>query len=76
MDGVFGTRRASMGRDVCGSQATAVTGLRRARYRGLAKTHLDHVTAAAALNLIGVLNGHPLDRTSSHLAYLELALAA
>jgi transposase len=61
-------------------QATTVTGLRRARYKGLAKTHLDHVTAATALNLIRVHawgNGHPLDRaSSSHLARLELALTA
>lgn len=61
-------------------QATAVTGLRRARYRGLAKTHLDHVYAAVALNLIRLdawWNGHPLDRTrTSHLARLELSLAA
>ncbi|GAA1908844.1 transposase [Streptantibioticus ferralitis] len=27
-------------------QATAVTGSRRARYRGLAKTHLDHIYSA------------------------------
>ncbi|KAK1185838.1 transposase [Streptomyces sp. NBS 14/10] len=32
-------------------QATHTTGLRRARYRGLAKTHLDHATSATALNL-------------------------
>jgi transposase len=61
-------------------QATAVTGIRRARYRGLAKTHLDHVFSAVALNLIRLdawWNGHPLDRTrTSHLARLELALAA
>jgi transposase len=61
-------------------QATAVTGLRRTRYRGLAKTHLDHVYSAAALNLIRLdawWNGHPLDRTrTSHLARLELDLAA
>ncbi|MGI8306240.1 IS1182 family transposase [Saccharopolyspora hattusasensis] len=61
-------------------QATAVTGLRRARYRGLAKTHLDHVYSAAALNLIRLdawWNGHPLDRTrTSHLSRLELSLAA
>jgi hypothetical protein len=61
-------------------QAIAVTGLRRARYRGLAKTHLEHVYSAVALNLIRLdawWNGHPLDRTrTSHLAHLELALAA
>ncbi|MFF3469224.1 transposase [Streptomyces sp. NPDC001984] len=32
-------------------QATHTTGLRRARYRGLVKTHLDHTTSATALNL-------------------------
>lgn len=60
-------------------QATDVTGLRRARYRGLAKTHLDHVTSATALNLIRLVawwNGRPLDRGhTSHLARLELSLA-
>jgi hypothetical protein len=57
-------------------QAIAVTGLRRTRYRGLAKTHLEHVFSAAALNLIR-LEGHPLDRTrTTHLARIEPALAA
>ena len=61
-------------------QVTAVTGARRARYRGLARTHLDHVFSAVAINLIRLdawWNGHPLDRTrTSHLARLELSLAA
>ena len=61
-------------------QAVAVTGTRRARYRGLPKTRLEHVFSAVALNLIRLgayWNGHPLDRTrTSHLARLELALAA
>ncbi|WP_051942536.1 transposase [Streptacidiphilus rugosus] len=61
-------------------QAVAVTGTRRARYRGLARTHLEHVYSAVALNLIRLhawWNGHSLDRTrTSHLARLELALAA
>ncbi|MET8406478.1 IS1182 family transposase [Streptomyces sp900116325] len=61
-------------------QATAVTGIRRARYHGLRKTHLDHVYSAVALNLIRLdawWNGHPLDRTrTSHLTRLELSLAA
>jgi hypothetical protein len=61
-------------------QAVAVTGLDRARYRGLAKTHLEHVYSAVALNLVRLnawWNGHPLDRTrTSYLARLELALAA
>ncbi|WP_327241675.1 transposase [Streptomyces sp. NBC_01320] len=61
-------------------QAVAVTDLHQARYRGLAKTHLEHVYSAVALNLIRLdawWNGHPLDRTrTSHLARLELRLAA
>ncbi|MEU4233665.1 IS1182 family transposase [Nonomuraea sp. NPDC026600] len=58
-------------------QAVAVAGVRRARYRGLAKVHLEHVFSAVALNLIRLdawWNAHPLDRTrSGHLARLELA---
>lgn len=61
-------------------QADAVTGIHRARYRGLDKTHADHVFSAVALNLIRLdawWNGHPLDRTrTTHLSRLELALAA
>ncbi|MFI6063312.1 transposase [Streptomyces sp. NPDC051286] len=61
-------------------QALAVTDSRRARYRSLAKTHLEHVYSAVALNLIRLnawWNGRPLDRRhTSHLARLELALAA
>jgi hypothetical protein len=61
-------------------QGIAVTDLRHTRYRGLAKTHLEHVFSAVALNLIRLnawWNGHPLDRTrTSHLTRLELALAA
>lgn len=34
------------------SQAVRVVGLRRARYLGEAKTHLQHVASAAALNLL------------------------
>ena len=61
-------------------QGVAVTGMRQARYRGLARTRLEHTNAAVALNLIRLhawWNGHPLDRTrTSHLARLELALAS
>jgi hypothetical protein len=61
-------------------QGIAVTDLRHTRYRGLAKTHLQHVFSAVAPNLIRLdawWNGHPLDRTrTSHLSRLELALAA
>jgi transposase len=55
-------------------------GARRARYRGLGKTRLDHVYMACALNLLRLeayWNGNPLDRQrTSHLARLELSLAA
>ena len=60
-------------------QATA-HGARRARYRGLSKTRLDHAYMACALNLLRLeayWNGNPLDRRrTSHLARLELGLAA
>jgi transposase len=55
-------------------------GARRARYRGLPKTRLDHVYLAVALNLLRLeayWTGTPLDRRrTSHLAHLELSLAA
>jgi transposase len=54
-------------------------GARRARYRGLPKTRLDHVYMACALNLLRLhayWTGTPLDRRrTSHLARLELGLA-
>jgi transposase len=60
-------------------QATS-HGARRARYRGLPRTRLDHVYMACALNLLRLeayWNGTPLDRQrTSHLARLELGLAA
>ena len=55
-------------------------GARRARYRGLPKTRLDHVYMATALNLLRLeafWTGTPLDRQrTSHLARLELGIAA
>ncbi len=61
-------------------QAVAATGARRTRYIGLAKTHLAHVFAAAAVNLIRLdawWNGKPLAPTrTSYLARLDLPLAA
>ena len=55
-------------------------GARRARYRSLAKTRLDHAYMACALNLIRLeafWTGTALDRQrTSHLARLELRLAA
>jgi transposase len=60
-------------------QATS-HGARRARYRGLPKTRLDHAYMACALNLLRLeafWNGAPLDRQrTSHLARLELCLVA
>jgi transposase len=54
-------------------------GARRARYRGLPKTRLDHAYMACAMNLLRLhayWTGTPLDRTrTSHLARLELNLA-
>ena len=53
--------------------ASKVTGL-------LAKTRLDHILCATALNLIRLdayWNGHPLDRArTSHLTRLQLTLTA
>jgi transposase len=37
------------------SQAIRVTGLRRARYIGLAKTHLQHIFSAAAMNITRIM---------------------
>lgn len=55
-------------------------GARRARYRGLAKTRLEHAFMAVALNLIRLdayWAGRPLDRRrTTHLARLELSLTA
>jgi hypothetical protein len=61
-------------------QAVAVTGVRRARYRGLPKVQLEHRIAATAINLVRLdayFTEHPLDRgRTSHLARLDLTLAA
>jgi hypothetical protein len=60
-------------------QATS-HGARRARYRGLPKTRLDHVYMTVALNrlrLEAFWTGTPLDRRrTSHLARLQLGLVA
>ncbi len=60
-------------------QATHVTGIRNARYLGLDKTRLEHLAAAAAVNLIRLdawWTSTPLDRTrTSHLQRLNLSLA-
>jgi transposase len=60
------------------SQAVTVTGSRRTRYRGLARTHLEHVCSAVALNLWRLdayWNDTPIDRKrTSHLARLDQSL--
>ncbi|WP_203831567.1 IS1182 family transposase [Actinoplanes palleronii] len=61
-------------------QATHVTGIRTARYRGLPKTSLEHHLAATSLNIIRLdqyWTGRPLDRTrTTHLQRLDFTLAA
>ena len=61
-------------------QATAVTGIRTARYLGLPKTSLEHAAAAAAINLTRLnasWTSNPLDRTrTTHLQRLNLTTAA
>ena len=43
---------ARAGIEATHEQATRRCGLRRARYLGLARTHLQHITTAAAINLV------------------------
>jgi hypothetical protein len=61
-------------------QAVAATGARHARYRGSAKTHLQHVFTAVALNLTRLdahWSGRAPDRSStSQLERLAYILAA
>jgi transposase len=48
------------------AQAIRCSGVRRTRYRGLAKTHLQHVITAVAINLLRIaswVNGIPLAQT-------------
>jgi hypothetical protein len=61
-------------------QAVAVTGARRCRYTGLAKTRLEHIFAATAINLIRLdawwTSTTPTRPRVTHLARLDLSLAA
>jgi hypothetical protein len=74
------TYRARAGIEGTIHQATAVTGIRQARYTGLGKVGLEHAFAAAAINLIRLYawwTGTPLQRTrTTHLSRLDLTLAA
>lgn len=61
------------------AQAVRRSGLRRTRYRGLAKTHLQHVITAAAINLLRIAawaSGSPPAQTRcSHFAALQFQIA-
>lgn len=61
------------------AQAVKRSGLRRTRYRGLSKTHLQHVITAAAINLLRIAAwtaGTPLAKTRcSHFAALQFKAA-
>ncbi len=74
------TYRARAGIEGTIHQATAVTGIRQARYAGLSKVSLEHAFAATAVNLIRLhawWTGTPLQRTrTTHLTRLDLTLAA
>lgn len=74
------TYRARAGIEGTIHQATAVTGIRQARYIGLDKVSLEHAFAAAAVNLIRLYawwTGIPLQRTrTTHLSRLNPTLAA
>src|SRR5258708_2091775 len=53
-------------------------GLRRSRYRGMNKTHLQHLVTAAVINLVRTLDwldGKPLAKTRTS-KFAALALAA
>jgi hypothetical protein len=58
------------------AQAIRRSGLRRTRYRGLPKTHLQHVVTAAAINLLRIAawsSGVPITETRcSRFAALQL----
>jgi transposase len=59
------------------SQAVRVTDLRRSRYIGLAKTHMQHILCAAAINLYRLLNHMadlPIAQTRSS-TFVTLALS-
>jgi transposase len=62
------------------NQALDITGIRHARYRGLAKTRLQHVFSAIALNLVRLhawWTEHPIPAArTSNLQRLDHALAA
>ena len=60
------------------SQGVRAFGMRRSRYRGIEKTHLQHLVSAAVINLVRVLawlDGEPLAKTrTSKFAALALVV--
>jgi transposase len=73
---LYGVRAGVEG---CLSQAVRLCGLRRSRYVGIAKTRLQHLATAAAVNIFRLdawLTGPPFSKTRvSHFAALKLAAA-
>jgi transposase len=73
------TYAARAGIESTHAQAVKRSGLRRIRYRGLSKTHLQHVVTAAAINLLRIASwtdGVPLAKTRcSHFAALQFQAA-
>ncbi len=69
------TYAARAGIESTHAQAIRRSGLRRTRYRGLPKTHLQHVVTAAAINLLRIAawaSGTPIAQTRcSHFAALQ-----
>jgi len=60
------------------SQGVRAFGLRRSRYRGMEKTHLQHLVTAAVINLVRTLawlDGKPLAKTRTS-KFAALALVA
>jgi transposase len=59
------------------SQAVGVLGMRHTRYRGLDKVHLQHLLAAAAMNLMRVIDwlGGRKFATTRTSAFARLAVA-
>lgn len=59
------------------SQAVRVMGLRRSRYMGLAKTHLQHVSTAAAINVVRIIRWRlGVPRASTRRSPFVLAMTA
>jgi transposase len=70
--------RARAGIEGTISQGVRAFGMRRSRYRGMQKTHLQHVIIATALNLVRTvawLEGEPLAKTRTS-KFAALALVA